>query len=167
MECEVSRLLPSQTVTPFSPGRGGASAGAAGVRRVCRMSVGPRERRACVRLAFVSQHRRLAQKKRMFEKRKKAPRTKPGAQKTAAHSPGAGPAAWCVRDHTAAARQPGSQALQTLPPAHPSRRRRHLSIAHGVLGRASGRWLRAPNGNAPPQRPQAAGRRACQRLIAL
>ena len=28
-------LLPSQTATPFSPGRGGARAGAAGVRRVC------------------------------------------------------------------------------------------------------------------------------------
>ena len=35
MECEVSRLLPSQTVTPLSPGRGGARAGAAGVRDVC------------------------------------------------------------------------------------------------------------------------------------
>ena len=35
-------LLPSQTVTPLSPGRGGARAGAAGVRRVCGMSVGPR-----------------------------------------------------------------------------------------------------------------------------
>ena len=28
-------LLPSQTVTPLSPGRGGARAGAAGVRDVC------------------------------------------------------------------------------------------------------------------------------------
>ena len=36
-------LLPSQTVTPLSPGRGGARAGAAGVRRVCGMSVGPSE----------------------------------------------------------------------------------------------------------------------------
>ena len=45
-------LLPSQTVTPLSPGRGGARAGAAGVRRVCGMSVGPRA--IChVRLAFV------------------------------------------------------------------------------------------------------------------
>ena len=35
-------LLPSQTVTPLSPGRGGARAGAAGVRRVCGMSVGPK-----------------------------------------------------------------------------------------------------------------------------
>ena len=35
-------LLPSQTVTPLSPGRGGARTGAAGVRRVCGMSVGPR-----------------------------------------------------------------------------------------------------------------------------
>ena len=35
-------LSPSQTVTPLSPGRGGARAGAAGVRRVCGMSVGPR-----------------------------------------------------------------------------------------------------------------------------
>ena len=42
MECEVSRLSPSPTVTPLSPGRGGARAGAAGVRRVCGMSVGPR-----------------------------------------------------------------------------------------------------------------------------
>ena len=38
----VTRLSPSQTVTPLSPGRGGARAGAAGVRRVCGMSVGPR-----------------------------------------------------------------------------------------------------------------------------
>ena len=37
MECEVSRLSPSQTVTPLSPGRGGARAGGRG-RRVCGMS---------------------------------------------------------------------------------------------------------------------------------
>ena len=37
MECEVSRLSPSQTVTPLSPGRGGAGRArvAAGVRDVC------------------------------------------------------------------------------------------------------------------------------------
>ena len=36
MECEVvSRLSPSQTVTPLSPDRGGARAGAAGVRDIC------------------------------------------------------------------------------------------------------------------------------------
>ena len=51
LECEVSRLLPSQTVTPLSPGRSGARAGAA----VCGMPVGPRAmRHGCVRLAFVS-----------------------------------------------------------------------------------------------------------------
>ena len=33
MDSEVSRLLPSQTVTPLSPGRGGARAGAAGVQQ--------------------------------------------------------------------------------------------------------------------------------------
>jgi len=35
MECKILVLLPSQAVTPLSPGRGGASAGAAGVRDVC------------------------------------------------------------------------------------------------------------------------------------
>ena len=45
-------LLPSQTATPLSPGRGGARAGAAGVRDVSLMSVGPRAMRY-VRLAFV------------------------------------------------------------------------------------------------------------------
>ena len=41
MDSEVSRLLPSQTVTPLSPGRGGARAG----RRVCGMSVGQLKKR--------------------------------------------------------------------------------------------------------------------------
>jgi len=35
MECNILVLSPSQTVTPLSPGRGGARAGAAGVRDVC------------------------------------------------------------------------------------------------------------------------------------
>ena len=52
MECKILVLLPSQAVTPLSSGRGGASAGAAGVRRVCGMSVGSRGRCACVRLAL-------------------------------------------------------------------------------------------------------------------
>ena len=42
MECKILGC-PSQTVTPLSPGRGGARGGAAGVRRVCGMSVGPSE----------------------------------------------------------------------------------------------------------------------------
>ena len=40
MECKILVLLPSQAVTPLSPGRGGARAGGGG--RVCGMSVGPR-----------------------------------------------------------------------------------------------------------------------------
>ena len=39
MECEVSRLLPSQTVTPLAPGRGGARAGAAGGQDVWKRPV--------------------------------------------------------------------------------------------------------------------------------
>jgi len=69
-------LLPSQTATPLSPGRGGARAGAAGVRRVCGMSVGPRERCACVRLAFVFITSKASSKRKEYstgrEKRIKA-----------------------------------------------------------------------------------------------
>ena len=42
LECKILVLLPSQAVTPLSPGRGGARGG----RRVCGMSVWARERYA-------------------------------------------------------------------------------------------------------------------------
>ena len=48
MECKILVLLPSQAVTPLSPGRGGARAGAAGVRDVC----GPESDMPCPRIAF-------------------------------------------------------------------------------------------------------------------
>ena len=45
MECKKTLvLLPSQAVTPLSPGRGGARAGAASVRDVC----GPESDASCV-----------------------------------------------------------------------------------------------------------------------
>ena len=53
-----SVLLPSQSVTPLSPGRG---VGRAWGRRVCGMSVGPRT--ICHERLALFKHRRLAQKK--------------------------------------------------------------------------------------------------------
>ena len=59
-------LLPSQTVTPLSPGRGGARAGAAGVRDVC----GPESDMPCVRLAFVITSKAKLKKKEFMAPKK-------------------------------------------------------------------------------------------------